>query len=119
MRRRAAVLSCVAALVLAVSALLTAQTRSLGTASPTDMAAGKRIFHAQCAGCHGTDGVGGTGSTLQGAKLRHAADDAALLGIVRNGIAGTGMPSFANSLTDLTAWQTAAYVRSLGRLPPQ
>lgn len=119
MRRHPSVLSFVVTAVLAVSAPVTAQTRSLSSAAPTDSAAGKRIFDAQCAWCHGTDGVGGTGSTLQGRKLRHAADDTALIGILMNGIPGTEMPSFALSLTDRTAWQTAAYVRSLGSLPPE
>ena len=53
---------------------------------------------------------------LQRATLRHAADDRSLVNIVRNGIPGTEMPSFAIALTDRKAWQTAAYVRSLGRI---
>ena len=99
---------------------LTAQSsRSLGTAGSTDIAAGKRIFDAQCAWCHGTNGTGGTGPSLQRATLRHAADDSSLVGIVRKGIPGTEMPNFEFSLTDRTAWQTAAYVRSLGRIAAQ
>ena len=119
MRRYASVLSLVVAAMLTVSAPVTAQTRPLSSAGPTDTAAGKRIFDAQCAWCHGTDGVGGTGSTLQGRKLRHAADDTALIGILTNGIPGTEMPAFAISLTDRMAWQTAVYVRSLGVLPAE
>ncbi len=99
---------------------LTAQSsRSLGTAGSTDIAAGKRIFDAQCAWCHGTTGAGGMAPSLQRATLRHAANDSALVGIVRKGIPGTEMPNFENSLTDRAAWQTAAYVRSLGRIPAQ
>jgi cytochrome c oxidase cbb3-type subunit 3 len=99
---------------------LTAQSsRSLGTAGSTDIAAGKRIFDAQCAWCHGTNGTGGTGPSLQRATLRHAANDSALVGIVRKGIPGTEMPNFEFSLTDRTAWQTAAYVRTLGRITAQ
>src|SRR5262249_3227856 len=53
---------------------------------------------------------------LQRATLRHAANDKTLVEIVRNGIPGTEMPSFAIALTERMAWQTAAYVRSLGRM---
>ena len=56
---------------------------------------------------------------LRGVKLRHAATDAALIDILKAGIAGTEMPAFAWSLTERTAWQTAAYVRSLGLQPVQ
>ena len=90
-------------------------TAPLRTATSTDLAAGKKIFDAQCAWCHGANGTGGTGPILQRAELRHAATDRALVDIVRNGIPGTEMPSFAIALTDTIAWQTAAYVRSLGR----
>lgn len=55
---------------------------------------------------------------MQRATLRHAADDLTLVRIVRSGIPGTEMPSFEWSLTDRTAWQTAAYVRSLGHTKP-
>src|SRR5258706_5421337 len=90
-------------------------TRPLGAAASSDLAAGRRIFDAQCGWCHGTGGAGGTGPDLRRATLRHASNDDTLVQIVRNGIPGTEMPSFAIALTDTMAWQTAAYVRSLGR----
>jgi putative heme-binding domain-containing protein len=96
---------------------LQAQPRPLSSAGPEELAAGKRIFEAQCAWCHGTGGAGGSGPSLRRSTLRHAADDATLVAIVRNGIAGTEMPGFQWSLTDTMAWRTAAYVRSLGRAP--
>ena len=92
-----------------------AQGRPLGAAGSRDIAAGQQIFDAQCAWCHGAAGTGGTGPDLRRSTLRHATSDATLVQIVRNGIPGTEMPSFAIALTDNMAWQTAAYVRSLGR----
>ena len=89
--------------------------RSLSLAGRTDIGAGRQIFDAQCAWCHGAEGTGGTGPDLRRAKLRHTPDDGTLTQIVRNGIPGTEMPSFASALTDRMAWQTAAYVRTLGR----
>src|SRR5947208_9652927 len=90
----------------------------LRTATAADLAAGKRIFDAQCAWCHGTGGAGGTGPTLQRANLRNVSDDATLVRVVRTGIPGTEMPTFVYSITPRMAWQTAAYVRSLGRTAP-
>jgi putative heme-binding domain-containing protein len=104
-----------AVLLLTATAPLAAQTRSLAAASAGDVAAGQKIFDAQCAWCHGAGGTGGTGPNLHRATLRHAENDAALVQIVRAGIPGTEMPSFAIALTDRMARQTAAYVRSLGR----
>jgi len=106
---------CLAAL-LCVPAAATAQQRSLAAATSSDVAAGQRIFDSQCAWCHGAAGTGGTGPDLHRATLRHAANDRELTTIVRNGIPGTEMPGFTSALTESMAWQTAAYVRSLGRV---
>jgi putative heme-binding domain-containing protein len=89
--------------------------RPLVNAGAKDLADGKKIFDAQCAWCHGAEGTGGTGPNLQRTTLRNAASDAALAQLVRIGIPGTEMPSFAIALTERMAWQTAAYVKSLGR----
>lgn len=113
-KRHGAVFASAGSLVLLAS-IGAAQTARLNTAGAADVAAGRRIFEAQCAWCHGTEGTGGTGPDLRRPTLRHAANDAALVTIVRTGIPGTEMPSFAIALTDRMAWQTAAYVRSLGR----
>ena len=103
--------------MLMVAPSRSAQVPRLNTAGAADVAAGQRIFESQCAWCHGSGGTGGTGPDLRRATLRHAATDAELVTIVRNGIPGTEMPPFAIALTDRTAWQTAAYVRLLGRTP--
>ena len=113
MRRTAVVLSYA---ILCCSSLVLGQTRALSRALPADLAAGKQIFDAQCAWCHGSEGSGGSGPNLQRAALRHVSNDASLVTIVRKGIPGTEMPNFEVSITDRMAWQTAAYVRSLGRV---
>jgi putative heme-binding domain-containing protein len=102
-------------LILAAAPASAQTTRALAAAGATDLTAGQKIFDAQCAWCHGANGTGGTGPSLQRATLNHAAKDSELVQIVRAGIPGTEMPSFAIALTDRMAWQTAAYVKSLGR----
>jgi putative heme-binding domain-containing protein len=113
LRPRAVQRSAILLLLAAVPA--SAQTRALAAAGANDLAAGQKIFDAQCAWCHGANGTGGNGPNLQRPTLSHAEKDADLVQIVRNGIPGTEMPSFAIALTDRMAWQTAAYVKSLGR----
>src|SRR5689334_17138763 len=92
---------------------LAAQTRSRAATSG-DLAAGRTVFDAQCAWCHGTDGVGGTGPNLQG-RLRNATDLKSIVEIVTNGLPGTEMPSFKSPLTERSIRQIAAYVQSLSR----
>ena len=99
MRWRFGVSSCLGCLALLLTANAFAQTKPLVAANRDDLAAGKGIFDAQCAWCHGASGTGGAGPSLQRVTLRHAANDTSLVDIVRNGIPGTEMPSFTTTLT--------------------
>src|ERR1700680_849486 len=84
--------------------------------SRADLARGEKLFAVHCALCHGPKGEGGRGPMLTRAKLSRAPDDATLLKILEDGIRGTEMPG-ADSMSEHEMKQTAAYVRSLGRLP--
>jgi putative heme-binding domain-containing protein len=90
----------------------------LSSASEEDLARGKRLFQAQCAQCHGPEGNGGTGANLAQPKLNRAVTDQALIGVIRDGIAGTDMPP-APAMVERELWLTAAYVRKLGEIPPE
>ena len=85
-----------------------------GQATPDGLAQGERLFGSQCAYCHGPRGDGGRGANLAVPRLRHAADDAALVQAISRGIPGTGMPGSA--LSARQARQVAAFVRTLGRV---
>lgn len=107
------------ALTLVVAGLTGVAARSqtpapLANPTPADLAAGARTFVVFCARCHGFDGSGGSGPPLTRPTLRHAPDDAALIGVLVDGIPGTSMPS-AWMLSEPEMRQVAAYVRSLGR----
>src|SRR5689334_14472361 len=84
--------------------------------SSADLTRGKKLFEVHCALCHGPKGEGGRGPLLAQARLRRAADDGALIKILEEGIRGTEMPG-ADSMTPHEIRQTAAYVRSLGKVP--
>jgi cytochrome c oxidase cbb3-type subunit 3 len=83
--------------------------------SRSDLLRGEKLFQVHCALCHGPQGVGGRGPMLTRAKLSRAPDDAALLKILEDGIRGTEMPG-AGAMSDREMRQTAAYVRSLGKV---
>ena len=79
--------------------------------SPADIAAGKVRYEAICARCHGLDGGGSDGPSLQGAPDRLG--DQEVGNILRSGIPGTGMNGFAMSADE--AGQVVGYIRTLGR----
>lgn len=86
----------------------------LASATPADIAAGKRLFDSQCVLCHGAGGSGGRGPALTRSKLRRAADSAELIDLLLGGV--NGMPGFW-FLGEKAINQVAAYVRSLGAQP--
>lgn len=84
---------------------------------PPDLAAAKLIFESHCALCHGIDGGGGRGPSLRRPKLAHAADDEALRSLIENGIPPEMPEAWFLSKEEIAG--VAAYVRSLGNVPPE
>jgi len=82
-----------------------------------DVAVGRRIFESQCALCHGQTGGGGRGPALNRPKLAKAPDDAALRRVISEGI-DPEMPG-AWQLHPGEVGSVAAYVHSLGAIPPE
>jgi len=81
--------------------------------SPQDLERGERLYRFNCARCHGLAGEGGRGPNLADGDFYHGDTDEALFGNVRDGIAGTEMPS--SFLTPASVWQMVAFVRSLNQ----
>ena len=87
--------------------------------SRADLIRGEKLFQVHCARCHGPKGEGSRGPTLIRLRLVHAPDDAALLAVIDEGIRGTEMPGGAEAMTRHEMLETAAFVRSLGKVPQQ
>jgi putative heme-binding domain-containing protein len=81
--------------------------------SQADPEAGRKLWGANCAICHGEQGKGGRGSDLTTGKYRHGSTDDDLHRAMTKGIPGTEMPGFP--LSALESMQLLAYVRALGR----
>lgn len=105
---------------LLITALLLAGAAPLAAQSAPDsaLAAGARLFESQCTRCHGVGGTGGVGPALNHPKLRRAPTDDALVQVILGGVPGTAMIGFWN-LSAEEATQVGAYIRSLGRRPPE
>jgi cytochrome c oxidase cbb3-type subunit 3 len=87
-------------------------TLTIGQTAQPD---GKQLYQTHCAACHGQTGEGGSGPTLATPRLVRATNEASLLKIIKEGIAGTEMPS--SRLDDAQIKQLAAFVQSLSKLP--
>jgi len=75
---------------------------------------GRQMFVSHCALCHGIEGSGGRGPSLNHPTLHRVTDDRALFSLIQNGAEGSEMPG-AWWLSEREVWQIAGYVRSLGR----
>lgn len=105
---------CTGAIALAVGA---APAR-VGAQNNADIDGGRRLFQGMCVECHGAGGTGGDAPSLNRPRLSHAPDDAALANVIANGIPNTAMPRIRR-FTEGELRQLVAYVRSVGKLPPE
>jgi len=58
-----------------------------------DIDDGGKVFRSTCANCHGPDGDQVAGIDLGRGVFRRAKTDKDVVDIIRNGVAGTGMPA--------------------------
>lgn len=99
------------ALVLVIAACGTSEPSADLTVprEPASVAAGKVLYGANCASCHGNELNGGRGPTLARAV---ALDDAEITDIIVRG-RGLAMPAFGAQLTETEIVSVVDYIRSV------
>ena len=99
-----------AAICLAVSAVA-ASAQDHVEHDPADIEYGLAVYLAECASCHGETGDAVAGVDLRSGQLRRGATDRDLIGVIRNGIPGTGMLAFELDAAEMAG--IVAYLRNM------
>ena len=91
-------------------------------ASASSIAAGKKLYDAQCASCHGAAGKGDgkagamlkpVPSDLTDGEWKHGRTDGEIFTVIRDGARQTGMRAYGSRIPANDIWNLVNYVRSL------
>lgn len=86
---------------------------------PGDIAAGKEIFIAKCAACHGQQGEGGVGPNFTDKYWIHGGDVQSIFKTIKYGVPSKGMISWQSQLSPKEMEQAASFIITLeGTNPP-
>ncbi len=95
-------------------------------ADATSIAAGQKLYVRHCSECHGESGKGDgemagdlnpKPADLTDAQWKHGDTDGEIFVVIRDGVKGTGMKSFAKKMTTHEMWDVVNYLRSIGPKP--
>lgn len=110
------------------SSLIAAYPVPIAPAQTPDLERGRQVYAQHCASCHGVTG-GGDGPATVGADMdpppiafsdeERARERSvfALYQVIEQGLDGTSMPSFADTLSPQDRWAVAAYAGTLAYPP--
>jgi mono/diheme cytochrome c family protein len=84
---------------------------------------GREIYSEQCANCHGSQGEGGVGTTLNNKTLLKNTFDEVFFSVIRSGVPSTQMPAwsvdFGGPLTDEDIRSVVAFIRAWEPTAPE
>ena len=103
----------------AVPAVAAAEAEIQPLSDAASLAAGKKIFSANCVTCHGQAGEGGIGPNLTDDYYLHGRGMTNTVKTITNGVAAKGMIAWRGILKEDQIKQAASYILSLhGTNPP-
>ncbi len=88
---------------------------SLAASAEVDWARNHERYLQLCANCHGADWMGGLGGSLVDQKWRRGGSDAEIRHSIAVGWPASGMPGFAELLSESELGEMVAYLREAGR----
>ena len=80
------------------------------TKNPDFVQAGKQVYTATCAACHGAELQGGIGLALNDGEWKHGGSPLQIKAIVADGVAAAGMPPWGPVLGEEKVNQVVAYI---------
>lgn len=89
-----------------------APTLTGAAATGTGAERGEGLFDVYCVVCHGEKGSGGSFTTVALKEAASGMDDARLSGFISEGLSGTSMPGFSETLSDEQISDLVAFIRS-------
>jgi mono/diheme cytochrome c family protein len=104
----------------------TAKMKNPVAANPNSLAAGKKLYDAQCASCHGTSGKGDgkAGAMLKppppdltDGEWKHGSSDGDVFVSIRDGLKQTSMRPYGEKIATNDIWNLVNYLRSLSPRP--
>ena len=89
-----------------------APTLAGAAATGTGAERGEGLFEVYCVICHGEKGSGGTFTTIALAEAASGMEDARLSAFISEGLSGTSMPGFSETLSDEQTEDLVAFIRT-------
>jgi mono/diheme cytochrome c family protein len=133
-----ALLSVCAAALLSVSVIArqgdaeAAKIKNPVASTPESVAAGKKVYDLNCAGCHGVEGKGGIvlsviedqggnqPPALNAGKWTHGSSDGEIFTVIKKGIGPAFfMQPWDGRISDTDIWNVINYIRSIQKVKAQ
>jgi cytochrome c oxidase cbb3-type subunit 3 len=102
-------------LLFLVSAAFAAQQKNPFASDPQAADTGRGMFRIYCSPCHGIKAQGGRGPDLTLGVFSAGDQDSDLYRVISQGVGGTEMNGYAESMGEDNIWRVVSYIRSISQ----